>query len=67
MKLIVARHGATDWNAVDRLQGNIDIPLSAVGQVQAQRLADSLANEPVDVIYASGLQRAQATAQPVVS
>lgn len=65
MKLIIARHGATEWNALDRLQGDIDIPLSLLGQMQAQQLADALNEEPIDAIYASALQRTQATAKPI--
>ena len=37
------RHGQTDWNAEGRLQGQRDIALNAVGQVQAQDAADRLA------------------------
>lgn len=65
MKLIIARHGATEWNAVDRLQGDIDIPLSSLGHIQAHQLADALNEEPIDAIYTSALQRTQATAKPI--
>lgn len=65
MRLIIARHGATEWNQAERLQGNIDIPLSLVGQAEAQALAEQLAHFPIDYIYASGLQRTQATAAPL--
>jgi len=65
MRLIIARHGATAWNAVDRLQGDIDIPLSPLGHQQAEQLARALAHEPLDVIYASALQRTQETAKPI--
>lgn len=65
MRLIIARHGATAWNAVDRLQGDIDIPLSPLGHQQAEQLARALAHEPLAAIYASALQRTQETAKPI--
>lgn len=60
---IIIRHGETDWNRQHRFQGQIDVPLNAMGLEQARRLAEALADEPIDVLVASDLQRAQATAQ----
>ena len=37
MRILLARHGETPWNAEGRYQGQIDIPLSPVGQAQAAR------------------------------
>jgi probable phosphoglycerate mutase len=62
-ELIVIRHGETDWNRQHRFQGQIDVPLNAAGRAQAERLARRLASEPFDVVVASDLQRAFATAQ----
>jgi probable phosphoglycerate mutase len=64
-ELIVIRHGETDFNRQHRFQGQIDVPLNEVGQAQAQRLAERLADEPIDVLLCSDLQRAQATAEAV--
>lgn len=61
--LIVIRHGETDWNRQHRFQGQIDVPLNALGRAQAERLAQRLAGEPIDVLLSSDLQRAQATAE----
>ncbi len=61
--LIVIRHGETDWNRQHRFQGQIDVPLNAIGQTQAARLAERLADEPLDVLLASDLQRARSTAE----
>jgi len=62
-ELIVIRHGETDWNRQHRFQGQIDVPLNAAGRAQAERLAQRLASECFDVVVASDLQRAHATAQ----
>lgn len=64
-RIIAVRHGETAWNVDTRIQGHLDIPLNETGQWQAQQLAQALASEPIDAIYASDLQRAYATAQAV--
>ncbi len=65
--LLLIRHGETAWNAEHRIQGNLDIPLSATGIWQAGRLAERLARERVDAIYASDLARAWLTAEPIAA
>ncbi|HSW04199.1 histidine phosphatase family protein [Aquabacterium sp.] len=62
-ELIVIRHGETDWNRQHRFQGQIDVPLNATGLAQAERLGERLADETIDVLVASDLQRAHSTAQ----
>lgn len=62
-RVIAIRHGETDWNAGTRIQGQTDIGLNANGRWQAQRLSQALAHEPIEVVYASDLSRAFATAQ----
>jgi broad specificity phosphatase PhoE len=63
--LLLVRHGETDWNAEGRLQGHTDRPLNEYGRRQAKQLAERLAHEPVDAIYASDLSRAKETAEIV--
>jgi broad specificity phosphatase PhoE len=63
--LLLVRHGETDWNADGRLQGHTDRPLSDFGRRQARRLAEELAEEKLDAIYASDLSRARETAEIV--
>jgi alpha-ribazole phosphatase len=63
MRLMLVRHGRTDWNAQRRYQGWSDLPLNEVGLRQANTLAARLAGEQVGAIYASDLQRAMQTAQ----
>jgi len=63
--LLLVRHGETDWNAEGRLQGHTDRPLNEFGRRQAKDLADRLAGEGPDAIYASDLARAKETAEIV--
>lgn len=63
--LLLIRHGETDWNAEHRWQGHADVPLNASGREQAKALAEELAPEGVDAIYASDLSRARDTAEIV--
>ena len=62
-RIIAIRHGETTWNVDSRIQGHLDIPLSATGRQQAERLAGALRDEPITAIYASDLARAWETAQ----
>ena len=66
-RLFVLRHGRTAWNAEARIQGQLDVPLDDVGRWQAERLAEALAGEGITTVYSSDLQRALATAQPLVA
>jgi len=61
-RILLVRHGETDWNATGRLQGQSDTPLNAVGHEQARRAAQRLACEPVRGLYSSDLARAFQTA-----
>ena len=61
--LLLVRHGETDWNAEGKLQGHTDRPLNDYGRRQAQILADRLAKEKIDAVYASDLCRARETAE----
>ncbi|HZT84749.1 MAG TPA: histidine phosphatase family protein [Gaiellaceae bacterium] len=63
--LLLVRHGETDWNADGRLQGQTDRPLSEFGRRQALQLAEELAGERIEAIYASDLARARETAEIV--
>ena len=63
MRILLARHGETPWNAEGRYQGQIDIPLSPVGEAQAAALGERLACVEIARAVASPLSRARRTAQ----
>ena len=67
MRLLLARHGRTAWNAERRYQGQRDVPLDREGRLQADALAHRLSGEPIDVIYASDLRRAWETAEAIAT
>ncbi len=64
-RVFVLRHGQTAWNAERRIQGQLDLPLDEIGRWQAARLAAALADEGIEMVYSSDLQRAQGTAAPL--
>jgi glucosyl-3-phosphoglycerate phosphatase len=65
VRLVLWRHGQTQWNVEGRFQGQSDIPLDAVGEQQAERAARLLAGLRPDAIISSDLGRAMATAAPL--
>jgi broad specificity phosphatase PhoE len=65
LRLYIARHGETDWNALHRLQGWTDRPLNDTGRRQAVELASTLKGIRLDAIYSSTLSRSRDTARTV--
>ena len=57
------RHGQTDWNRDDKLQGSSDIPLNGLGRQQARDAATLLANGGWQLVVSSPLLRARETAE----
>ncbi|HRN61955.1 MAG TPA: histidine phosphatase family protein [Luteimonas sp.] len=63
MRILLARHGETPWNAEGRYQGQEDIPLSSTGEKQAHLLGQRLRDVRIDRAVSSPLTRAYHTAQ----
>jgi len=63
MRILLARHGETPWNAEGRYQGREDVLLSAVGEGQARALGERLQTVRIDRAVASPLRRAETTAR----
>ncbi len=59
-RILLVRHGQSEWNAVGRWQGQADSPLSDQGRLQAREAARAVG--AVDAVWASDLQRAVETA-----
>jgi probable phosphoglycerate mutase len=59
-RVLLVRHGQSEWNAVGRWQGQQDPPLSDLGRRQARAAAATLG--AIDAVFASDLQRASETA-----
>ena len=66
-KLVLVRHGRTDWNLAKRAQGHTDIPLDEVGHAQAQGMAPFVAALRPSRIWSSDLARASQTAAYVAA
>lgn len=71
MRLILLRHGETEWNSLDRYQGHTDVELNAEGERQARRAAVGPVGDLVEeagelVAVASPLSRARRTAEIVL-
>ncbi|MDR0931252.1 MAG: histidine phosphatase family protein [Clostridiales bacterium] len=65
MKLIIVRHGQTDWNLNEKTQGRTDNPLNETGMAQARELAEKLRDKQIDLIISSPLLRARQTADEI--
>ncbi|WBW50541.1 histidine phosphatase family protein [Peptoniphilus equinus] len=62
MKIYLTRHGETTWNVENRIQGQLDSPLTEAGIAMAETLAESVQDLHFDAIYTSDLKRAVDTA-----
>jgi broad specificity phosphatase PhoE len=67
MRILLVRHGETDWNRFRRFQGRSDVPLNQAGRDQAHALALALKDEPIAAIHSSPLIRTMETARLIRS
>lgn len=64
MKMILIRHGQTEWNALQKYQGHTDVHLNELGRKQAATAAQYLKDhEAIEAVYASDLSRTRETAE----
>jgi len=66
-RIILVRHGQTEWNKHYRFQGRTNIQLTEAGKSQAYSLSRRLRSWPPEVVYSSPLDRAKFTASAVCS
>lgn len=67
-KIILVRHGQTEWNREERFRGHADVPLDETGRMQAEATAARIARDwHVDVVYAGPLSRTMKTAEAIAS
>ncbi len=64
-RLVLLRHGQTDYNVAGRMQGHLDSQLTEVGRVQAEAVAPEVARMTPDLLISSDLRRAVDTADIV--
>jgi broad specificity phosphatase PhoE len=64
-RIILVRHGQTEWNRVVRFRGIIDVPLNEIGLTQARATGRRLASSAVAAVYSSPLSRALRTAEAI--
>ncbi len=61
-RIFLVRHGATQLSSEDRFAGAVDVELSDEGKLQAQKLAERLADDPIAAVYCSPMTRTIQTA-----
>lgn len=66
-RLLLVRHGITEFNSTRRFAGYTDVDMSPDGYRQVERLRDRLKNEKIDLVYSSDLKRALMTAEVICS
>jgi len=66
-RLLLVRHGLTEFNEDRRFMGHSDIELNAAGRKQAEKLRDYLADEKIDAVYASDLKRTAEMAEIILA
>ncbi len=65
-RLLLVRHGETDWNRQTRFQGGIDVPLNDNGRQQSQKAAQFLKDLPLDFAFSSPMLRPKETAEIIL-
>ncbi|MBD2447608.1 histidine phosphatase family protein [Nostoc sp. FACHB-152] len=66
VRLLLVRHGETEWNRQTRFQGQIDVPLNDNGRNQAQKAGEFLKDIAIDFAVSSSMQRPKETAEIIL-
>ncbi len=66
LRLLLVRHGETEWNRASRFQGQIDIPLNDNGRKQGEKAAEFLKQVPIDFAVSSPMLRPKETAEIIL-
>ncbi len=66
-RLLLVRHGETEWNRQQRFQGQIDVPLNDTGREQARQAAEFLRSVPLDLAFSSPMLRPRETAEIILT
>ncbi|MBE9050648.1 histidine phosphatase family protein [Nostocales cyanobacterium LEGE 11386] len=66
VRLLLVRHGETEWNRQTRFQGQIDVPLNDHGRQQAQKAGEFLQEVAIDFAVSSSMLRPQETAELIL-
>ncbi|MBN1354476.1 MAG: histidine phosphatase family protein [Candidatus Omnitrophica bacterium] len=64
-KLIIVRHGQTNWDKENRIQGALDIPLNSEGKNEAQKVAEELSSSKINVVFSSPAACSLSTANEI--
>jgi probable phosphoglycerate mutase len=67
MLMYCIRHGESTYNAIGRVQGHLNIPLSELGRRQAAALAEVCRGLGAEALFCSPLKRARETAEPIAA
>lgn len=65
-RILLVRHGETEWNRQTRFQGQIDVPLNDTGRSQAQKAAEFLNSVSLDLAVSSPMLRPRETAEIIL-
>jgi phosphoserine phosphatase len=66
VRLLLVRHGETEWNRQGRFQGQIDIPLNDNGRLQAEKAGEFLKQVAIDFAVSSSMLRPKETAEMIL-
>jgi probable phosphoglycerate mutase len=65
-RILLVRHGETEWNRQTRFQGQIDVPLNDNGREQSRKAAEFLKHVPLDFAFSSPMLRPKETAEIIL-